>query len=277
MWLLLYFGSKNVIKQSKKESMSEIDFSKEKEYYRDIINKHSISELTYLDDFKIDLRRDIIAMLLNLELKQKIKIAEGEIIVIDPDEKGLVKTEIFLLQNIKDGKVQIKFDNLDDIENLTKKELLEKELISENPNKTINFNNMKIRMVVRIIIAIICILVILNIVSTANKIVLIFCILCFFTSAVYVVYFPIWLFLYYLANDSSYIRTEKGEEINRKIEGLKKYMSDYSLIKDKTQKELALWDEYLVYSVIFNLNNKVVDQMSNLVDIEFVKYTPKRY
>ena len=68
----------------------------------------------------------------------------------------------------------------------------------------------------------------------------------------------------------SYRRTEKGEEINKNIEGLKQYIKDYSLLKDKDKETLTVWEEYLIYSVIFDINDaKIVQKIFDFVEIEF--------
>lgn len=60
-----------------------------------------------------------------------------------------------------------------------------------------------------------------------------------------------------------YIRTPKGERVNEKLEGLKNYLKDFSLINEKDEKSLVLWEDYLIYSVIFNQNTKIVKDMYN--------------
>ena len=56
------------------------------------------------------------------------------------------------------------------------------------------------------------------------------------------------------AKNNDYIRTKKGEEINQNLEGLKNYLKDFSSLHEKDEKSLALWEDYLIYSVIFSQN-----------------------
>ena len=65
----------------------------------------------------------------------------------------------------------------------------------------------------------------------------------------------------------SYKRTKEGEVLNRKIEGLKNYLKDFSLLTEKEQQELILWEEYLIYSVIFNINHKIINELSSLIEV----------
>ena len=51
--------------------------------------------------------------------------------------------------------------------------------------------------------------------------------------------------------------------INEKLEGLKNYLKDYSSIDEMDENGLALWEDYLIYSVIFNQNDTVVKNISD--------------
>ena len=51
---------------------------------------------------------------------------------------------------------------------------------------------------------------------------------------------PYYLFTYSIMQEGSFKRTEKGEEINIKLEGLKKYLSEYTLLKEKDGEAIEL-------------------------------------
>ena len=46
-----------------------------------------------------------------------------------------------------------------------------------------------------------------------------------------------------------------------KAYALKNYLKDYSLIKDKTEEELILWEYYLIYAVILDVNAQINDNI----------------
>ena len=77
------------------------------------------------------------------------------------------------------------------------------------------------------------------------------------------------LFSYLILKHNSYERTEIGEEINKNIEGLKNFIKDFSILSEREQEELTIWDDYLIYSVLFNQNDKIISQLSSLVEAEF--------
>ena len=65
-----------------------------------------------------------------------------------------------------------------------------------------------------------------------------------------------------------YKRTQRGEELNKKLEGLKHYLEDYSLLSEREAKEIELWEDYLIYSVMFGQNKKVIEEYEKYIEIE---------
>ncbi len=65
-----------------------------------------------------------------------------------------------------------------------------------------------------------------------------------------------------------YKRTTKGRELNQKLEGLKNYLKDYSMLDEREAKELELWDDYLIYSVMFGQNKKIMEEYEKYIEIE---------
>ena len=61
--------------------------------------------------------------------------------------------------------------------------------------------------------------------------------------------------------NKNYRRTIKGKKLLNKAYALKNYLKDYSLIKDRTEEELILWEYYLVYAVVLGVNAKIEDQI----------------
>ena len=63
-----------------------------------------------------------------------------------------------------------------------------------------------------------------------------------------------------------YFRTKEGEELNRSIEGLKNYLKDYTLLDKQEKDGIVVWEEYLVYSVLFNQNKKMIEKYKSIVE-----------
>lgn len=68
------------------------------------------------------------------------------------------------------------------------------------------------------------------------------------------------------------ILTEKGELERKQWQGLKKYMEEFSLLKDKEIPDLVLWEKYLIYATGFGIADKVIKQLK-LVYPNFDEYS----
>lgn len=60
--------------------------------------------------------------------------------------------------------------------------------------------------------------------------------------------------------NKNYRRTIRGKNLLNKAYALKNYLKKYSLIKDRTEQELVLWEYYLIYAVILDVNVKIEDK-----------------
>ena len=54
----------------------------------------------------------------------------------------------------------------------------------------------------------------------------------------------------------------KEEAIN--LAGLKKYLLEYSLIKDRMSEEVALWNEYLIFAQVLGIADKVAKEIGKI-------------
>ena len=50
----------------------------------------------------------------------------------------------------------------------------------------------------------------------------------------------------------------------KKIAGIKKFLNEFSNIKDRNAIEVNLWEEYLMYAMIFGVADKVMKEFKNL-------------
>lgn len=55
--------------------------------------------------------------------------------------------------------------------------------------------------------------------------------------------------------------TAEGYEEMNQWKALKKYMEDFSLLKEKQVPDLILWEKYLVYATTFGISKKVLEQL----------------
>jgi hypothetical protein len=59
----------------------------------------------------------------------------------------------------------------------------------------------------------------------------------------------------------NYIRTAKGIELLNKSYALKNFLMEFSIIKNRTEEELILWEYYLIYAIILDVNIKIKDRI----------------
>lgn len=55
--------------------------------------------------------------------------------------------------------------------------------------------------------------------------------------------------------------TQKGVDEQEAWKGLKRYMEDFSMLKEKEVPELVLWEKYLVFATAFGIADKVLKQL----------------
>lgn len=74
-----------------------------------------------------------------------------------------------------------------------------------------------------------------------------------------VIYLIDTIILFYLCNTKVF--TKSGKQEYFKVEGLKKFLENYSLMKEREIQDIELWDKYMVYATAFNIPYKITDKM----------------
>jgi uncharacterized membrane protein len=64
------------------------------------------------------------------------------------------------------------------------------------------------------------------------------------------------------------LRTKKGNELYEKIIRLKNFLKDYSELHNKEIAHIDLWDEYYIYSVLFEQNKIVYKELEKVEGLE---------
>lgn len=57
------------------------------------------------------------------------------------------------------------------------------------------------------------------------------------------------------------VLTQKGVDQQAEWKGLKKYMEDFSLLKEREIPEMAIWERFLVYATAFGIAERVIKQL----------------
>ena len=73
------------------------------------------------------------------------------------------------------------------------------------------------------------------------------------------------------------VLTQKGMDEREQWKAFKKYMEDFSLLKEKEVPALALWEKYLVFATAFGISEKVLKQLKviypEMTDVNSAMYT----
>mgnify|MGYP003290467421 CR=1 FL=1 len=275
------------IKEVKKTNLIGVDSINEKDklYYRDILKGYTPAELSYVDNFEIDGKREIIATLLSLKLKKVIDIIDNKILIRDYNIENLKSTEKFILQHIKNGKVRIKYNSF---KNKIIEEATEDKIVEEHPTfttaKSLYQLPATLNFILMMIILAVCIVKIffqyifekINNIETQEVVLSVILFIIMLPFIIFCTNSKKFFSSTYFANlvrrklkCDFFKRTSKGEELNEKIEGLKKYIKDYSLLNERESNSLDVWEEYLIYSVLFDEKSKnILKEMSCLVKIK---------
>ncbi len=262
--IIAYVAYKIAQRKHKKEK--EVKISKDDvKYFRDIISKYSPSVLSYIYDFNVG-KNELIATLLMLELKGKIKIEE-KITILNSDYKDLEQNEIYVLNAVKNCKLK-KFD-FDEYKKVVCEDSLNNNLLKKKGNRS---KYITVFFLITIVITIILFyysFIKMMIISNSNSIEIVDFILPI-VAMVIVSMSPVFLLAYvffyhkFQVNDP-YIRNSEGKSLYIKLNGLKNFLTDFSNIKNKSKEDLILWEDYLIYSVLFDLNTKLTDDINSKI------------
>ncbi len=267
--IVVYIAIKLAINKYTKERLSNIDLKNYEGYFRDILKQYSPAELSYIDDFELSYKEDIVATLLSLRLKGAISFDENnEVInVISNSIEDLSQNEKYILSGIKNGKL-VEYND-----EAFKSKVIEDSLRNDLL-KDITIKNAKIvKSIIGIIFSfpiftIITILITIAMFNNSSAFNVEVFIIFFIFVFILLFFFPIgllaFLITYIIKNvKNKYARSKNGELVNEKIEGLKNYLNDYSSLDEKEKESITIWEDYLLYSVIFKHNNNIVKDILN--------------
>ena len=259
---ILYIGVRIAYKRYSKEKLDKIDFQNNS-YYRDIIFKYSPAVLSYIDDFKLE-EKDIVATLMSLELKQKLSMKD-QIKIINDSEENLDENEKYIFKKLKNN--TLKNINMLEFEEKVIKDCLDYNLLEEN-------KDIKKKIIKKVIFSVcIYILIVVGFFNfptfynnIPNKNIAILLLPVIFILFLIMIILPfstiVYIKSYYRMNKQNpYIRNKKARNINKKLEGLRKYVKDFSQLSESQYNEIVLWEDYLIYSVILGQNSKIVKEI----------------
>ena len=229
----------------------------DKEYIRDL-PKHcspAISSLIY--DLKIDVYKDYTATILYLCINKYINLIK---------DGDTYKFELGKEKNISDlGRCEKYVLEIITNKNKFDESQFKREIIKEAQEKKL-ITDKKHDKVVKIILILIFAVILLIIAYNISKILFTICI-SILGAILYAVYLILKMKNENQINlevvDTEYVRTEAGKNMALLLKGLKRYIDEYTLIKDKEIDYIQILENYIPYALVLDEADAVE---------EFIKY-----
>lgn len=248
-----------VLKKSNKEFYNKDSTDKKTDdlqYYREVLSSYSPAELNYVYSANTQFPKDAVTTLLSLKLKKIIDFNnESNTITVLQKDGNISNSEKYVLNKIKDGKLTnfefIKFQQIvqEDVKN--------KNLTNKGSKKNMSaFSMLFVAIIIIFLFFIITIALpnggILEFISVI-LIPLIFIVL--FLGIPGIIIYSI------LRAYNPYKLSKEGKQLRKKLLGLKNYITQFSLLEEKELKDLIVWEDYLIYSIIFDLNDDLISKI----------------
>ena len=71
--------------------------------------------------------------------------------------------------------------------------------------------------------------------------------------------------------DSRWERTPLGNEMAEKVAGLAKFINEFSLLSEASKEHVKRWDDYLVYAIVLEENERIIKEISKKYNINLPK------
>ena len=258
------------------EEINKIKLSNPYLYFREIPDTYGIGVSAFLLNYEIG-KEDIIAAILDLCAKGYIKFKQinndYEIISNNIPTNNLLSNELYVLDWIQNGNNK-KF-NIEEWKELCREDSIKLGLVSikdsSNKIKLINFNDpfMQKLIIILTMISVSLVIITFNIMilfmdlTIFNFLILILLIDCAWEIPLII----IMLVAIYRKNKSANyneslkkapLLTELGKQEYHELYSLGKFLNDFSDIANKHIEEIVIWEQYLPYSLLFRISNKIL-------------------
>lgn len=230
------------------------------EYYREILEETSSGILSFVYNKRINYIDILISTFLMLEKEKIIKIDynKNNIKILLNESNKLSEYEKYILKilNTESKNGIIQFSTLKKIvknENFKVNvvELIKKSSKEKGYYKTKNFTSNVMTYVILINFCITMFMIFSN--TTIG-------VMCLINTFIL-------FFLCYIENKKIYIRTKQGKLLSDKLNGLKKFITDFSIINERQIEEITIWDYYMIYAIVFDLKGKLDREVKTLYNV----------
>lgn len=220
----------------KRKRVGKIDYN----YVRDCLRVPPAT-LSFIINMDLNSKRDIVAELLSLELDGYLKRENNKFFKTEKYISNLPNSDKYLIQS------------LDNINAEQYKEYLIEELKQNNYIEDTK-DRLPSLFVITIVIFLTCFFAI-NFFNNSIMVPILF-------GVIFISTFGLIFYANVVGNIKyNYKRTYKFKELLRKALGLKAFLKEFTNINDSKLDELHIKDSYLIYSIIFDMNNDLVNEI----------------
>lgn len=262
---LIYYFYINQKEVKKYEEAAEKEYQKNKNYiyYRDKIKGYSPGVLAYCYNKKYEFKKIFMATLLDLSLNNYIKFENNKIIVLNDDCSKLSENEKYILELIKNNSLIYLYNNKKS--RIYFKSLIEEEAINNFFEKI--KNKKKYEDYYNKIFAIIFIgLFIFSIAGCAGA-----------TNdgevGRYILLYALTFICGFIADrifkklyNKLYKRNNLAIDVSSKLTCIKKFINEFTNLKNKSIKEIELWEDYMIYVFILDIDGKINDSVNHFIN-----------
>lgn len=287
-FIMIYLGIKVAVKSNERKNVV-FEVVDNIEYYRENLGEISPAIISLMMDLDIENNKDICAMLLYCQSKKMIWFDEQKNIVINHKNNISESDEAFLnWLKTKD------YTDLARWKTLVEKEAYLKGYIKD---KTQNswLSGCTFPILLGVVITGLLILIVvttfnestINIYETEiakipdylstleqwkmvlgnSKLLTIICKFMLFIVLFMIDFFvPLFSFVYFITNVFSrkrFKRTKLGNQLTERIYAMKNFIHDFGNLSERTKEHLVLWDYFLIYAIVLEENEKIVEEISD--------------
>lgn len=252
--------SKYIVETYKyKEEEKKASFNiKDITYFRDKLPGANPGVLSLILDKKVNYKDAIMASLFSLKLRKYLDIKDNKIIILKNTE-GLLENEKLILNSHRFIFTSTEFKER--WLKLVEEDAYNKGFITKRETaKTAE----KYEVILGVFIFITVVLAILaSIFPLFTKIAIYFYSL---MAAVGLIYICLSIIEKIIYDRNKTIKTTEGFELYNKLLGLKKFLKDFSIIDNREKEELLLWEDYIIYAIIFDFKGTLDKDVLELYD-----------
>lgn len=285
--LLLHCARKQMIRNNTFQTMEDF------EYYRDKLEGLSPGAISLISDLKLEPKKDIAASILKYKELGILREIDGNFVADHLEETSLRNSDRYLIKKLLDHSFSVEYDK--EWRRLIEQEAMEDGYITRRGVQREAAKGCGTGCLIQIIllVAAIALLIHIAIVGTMEEFVTVLDHapdgMLLGEQLKYLSQYPQYfsligemiaaLILFLLTfisplaliagmigtvmNLKMFKRTALGNQMAECIYGMKNFIHDYSNLSEAMQEQIVLWDDYLIYAVVLEENQQIVDEIMN--------------